>query len=371
MQSFQYSLAREPIRHYSIAGIAPDQTKYSGNMKRLFSLAIVVMLTAGLSQTENVRIGHVDFFGTLGIDVQQVRSKLNVLEGEVVSEDKISALRDRVNKAIELSIGHDPTDVSFVCCDDHQNVIVYVGLGGSNTAPIPMLNAPTGSTCLPMRALNLYDQTMDAVEQAVIKGNSGEDDSRGYSLSNDAGLRTKQLAMHEYALVHETALKRALQGCKKPEHRRAAAEILGYARRSEGQIAALARATEDVDADVRNNALRALWVLATASTEAAAEIPGQDFVQMLNSGNWHDRNKAGSLLASLTVSRPRQLLERLRTTALPSLIEMAQWENPGHAYSNRVLLGRIAGLDETQIQNLIATSRVNEIIIAARQQLGQ
>ncbi|HVH71736.1 MAG TPA: hypothetical protein VNB49_11580 [Candidatus Dormibacteraeota bacterium] len=134
-----------------------------------------------------------------------------------------------------------------------------------------------------------------------------------------------------------------------------------------GQIAALARATEDMDADVRNNALRALWILAMDSTEAAAEIPGQDFVQMLNSRNWHDRNKAGSLLTSITVSRPRQLLERLRTTALPSLIEMAQWENPGHAYSYRVLLGRIAGLDDAQIQNLIATSRMNEIIAAARQ----
>ena len=325
------------------------------------------MLAAGFSQTENIRIGRINFFGTLGINVQPVRSKLNALEGEEVSEDKISALRDRLNKAIELSIGHDPTDVSFVCCDDHQNLIVYVGLGGSNTTPIPMLNAPTGSTCLPMRALNLYEQTMDAVKEAVMKGNAGEDDSRGYSLSNDAGLRAKQLAMREYAVAHERTLKRVLQGCNKPEHRRAAAEILGYGRRSHSQIAALVRATEDVDADVRNNALRALWVLATASTEAAAEIPGQDFVQMLNSGNWHDRNKAGSLLTSLTASRPRLLLERLRTTALPSLIEMAQWENPGHAYSYRVLLGRIAGLDEAQIQNLIASSKVNEIIAAARQ----
>jgi hypothetical protein len=336
-------------------------------MKKSLSLAIVVMLAARFSQTETTRIAPIDFFGTLGINVQQVRSKLNALEGEEVSEDKISALRERVNKAIELSIGHDPTDVSFVCCDDHQNLIVYIGLGGSNTAPIPMLNAPTGSTCLPMRTLNLYDQTLDAVKEAVMKGNAGEDDSLGYSLSNDAALRSKQLAMHKYALAHERTLKRALQGCKQPEHRRAAAEILGYARRSEGQIAALVRATHDVDTDVRNNALRALWVLAMASTEAAAEIPGQDFVQMLNSGNWHDRNKAGSLLTALTVSRPRQLLERLRTTALPSLIEMAQWENPGHAYSYRVLLGRIAGLDEAQIQNLIASSKVNEIIAAARQ----
>jgi len=63
----------------------------------------------------------------------------------------------------------------------------------------------------------------------------------------------------------------------------------------------------------------------------------------------HDRNKAGLWLAALAVSRSPQLLERLRTNALPSLIEMARWGNPGHAYSYRVLLGRIAGLDETRI----------------------
>ena len=42
---------------------------------------------------------------------------------------------------------------------------------------------------------------------------------------------------------------------------------------------------------------------------------------------------------------------------------MARWENPGHAYAYRVLLGRIAGLDENQTQQLIEKGRV-EIIAA-------
>jgi hypothetical protein len=48
-----------------------------------------------------------------------------------------------------------------------------------------------------------------------------------------------------------------------------------------------------------------------ASTRTAAEISVEDFVEMLFSGNWHDRNKAGSWLAALAVSRSPKLLERL------------------------------------------------------------
>jgi len=72
---------------------------------------------------------------------------------------------------------------------------------------------------------------------------AGEDDSRGYALSNERTLRAKQLAMHAYALSHRPTLERALQTCGKPEHRRAAAEIHSYGKESEAQISDLVRAS--------------------------------------------------------------------------------------------------------------------------------
>jgi hypothetical protein len=52
------------------------------------------------------------------------------------------------------------------------------------------------------------------------------------------------------------------------------------------------------------------------------------------------------LLLALTGFRRPLLLDRLRTEALPSLIEMARWHDSSHAQAYRVLLDRIAGLDE-------------------------
>ena len=325
----------------------------------------LMALTIGLSQLQHVRIGTIEFFGTSGIDVQRVRSVLPVHEQDALSEDQMADVRNRLSKAIENAIGHAPTDVSLVCCNEQQNLMVYVGLGGKNTARISLLPPPKGSACLPEQALSVYDQAMDAVQQAAEKGDAGEDDSRGYSLAHNPTLRAKQLAMHAYAVTHLRIVELALRGCEKPEHRRAAAQILGYATQSETQIKDLVYASRDADDRVRNNSIRALWVLASSKRKIAARIPADRFIEMLNSGIWEDRNKAGQLLMVLTASRSPQLLAGLRMQALQSLIEMARWKDEGHAYAHRAMLGRIAGFDEAHIEQLIQSGKVEEIVAAA------
>jgi hypothetical protein len=56
-------------------------------------------------------------------------------------------------------------------------------------------------------------------------------------------------------------------------HRAIAAQTLGYGRQSNGQIDALVRASLDGDDEVRNDAVRALWVLAGAKPSLAKSIP--------------------------------------------------------------------------------------------------
>jgi len=330
----------------------------------ILSLTLLLALAAGSPQGQQARIGEIDFFGTDGIDVQKVRSMLPVKKGEEIPEDKSPGVRERINRAVERELGHPPTDVAFVCCDDQGSLMIYIGLGGRNTAFMTLLPAPNGTSCLAKNAVTLYNAAMDAVMPAIQKGNAVEDDSQGYALSNDPALRARQLAMRDYARAHGPSLERALQACAMPEHRRAAAEILGYGRKSATQIGALFRASHDSDEEVRNNAVRALWVLAMASPENASEIPAGSFIAMLNSGLWTDRNKAGQLLMALTRSRNPQLLDRLRRQALPSLVEMARWQDSSHAQAYRELLGRIAGFDEARIQQLISNGRVDEILAA-------
>ena len=336
----------------------------------ILHFTLLLALATGSTPSQQARIGEIDFFGTSGIDVEKVRSALPVGEGEEVSKDQTPDVRNRINQAVERAVGRPATDVALICCDDQGSLMIYIGLGGSNSATIPLLSAPKGSSCLPKQAVTLYDAATAALLPAIQKGNAGEDDSQGYSLSNDAALRAKQVAMHNYAVAHEQRLERTLQSCGKPEQRQAAAELLGYAHRSAAQIGALVHASRDSDEEVRNNAVRALGVLATASPKTASEIPADSFVAMLNSSLWTDRNKAGFLLMALTGSRPPQLLERLRTEALPSLIEMARWHDSSHARAYQELLGRIAGFDEARIEQLIASGRVDEIIAAARNKPG-
>jgi hypothetical protein len=44
---------------------------------------------------------------------------------------------------------------------------------------------------------------------------------------------------------------------------------------------------------------------------------------------------------------------------------MARWQNSGHADPYRYLLGKIAGLDEHRIHDLIASGQVDSLIAEA------
>jgi len=88
---------------------------------------------------------------------------------------------------------------------------------------------------------------------------------------------------------------------------------------------------------------------------------------MLNSGIWTDRNKGAYLLSILTVRRDARLLRLLRLRALVSIVEMARWRNPGHADSARLILGRVAGIDENLLQQLVAAHDLKRIIGALEQ----
>jgi len=78
--------------------------------------------------------------------------------------------------------------------------------------------------------------------------------------------------------------------------------MLGYGRQSRGQIDALVKANLDPDDAVRNNAVRALWVLAGAKPDLALNIPLEPFIRLLRSGDWSDL--AAQLRWSKSAPRP-------------------------------------------------------------------
>ena len=270
----------------------------------------------------------------------------------------------RVKKAIRKATGREVSDVAPVCCDNSGKVIVYIGLRAKPVGQTLYNPSPRGSARLPRAALRLHKDVEKTWLKAMEKGVSGEDDSQGYALSLDPETRTKQLALHAYVARHAPVVRRVVESARNVEQRQIAAEMLGYADRSSEQIAALIRASHDVDDGVRNNAIRALLVLARSSSEVSAIIPGECFVGLLNSGVWTDRNKSAELLSVLTAKRDPQLLTCLREQALTSLVEMAHWSDPGHADSSRLMLGRIAGIEEPTLIAMIERKEVEPIVNA-------
>lgn len=333
-------------------------------MKTLILIAILGAAAPAFSQDESFPIGAIDFYGRDGFNVDLIRAKLPLREGDQLSRVSKEIMIARIRKAIKRVTGRKPSDVAPVCCDDHSRLIFYIGLRGESSRQTLYNPSPHGSARLPRAALKVHEDAEEAWLNAMKKGVSGEDDSHGYALSLDPETRTKELALHTYAAPRSPMVRRVLATSRNVEHRQIAAQMLGYADRSPEQIDALIRASRDVDDGVRNNAIRALVVLARSSSEASSAIHGECFVDLLNSGLWTDRNKSAELLSVLTAQRDPQLLMCLGEEALKSLVEMARWSYGGHAYSARLVLGRIVGIEETTLVAMLAKQEFEPIINA-------
>jgi hypothetical protein len=332
----------------------------------LFACSLLfVAVAAAFEQDQPKRIGEIEFYGYGGMELESIRRALPLREGDELAStpEAIEAAMSRLKEIIEQATGHPPTDIQAVCCDERGDGMIYIGLQGKTSSSSAYNPAPKGRVRLPAKIVDLYEESLNDLVEAVTKG-AGEEHSSGYALSTDSTLRAKQLAMRAYAQKHERQLRRVLRLSSDELQRSAAAQILGYTRQSNEQLAALVQASRDADEIVRNNAIRALIVLASANPKVGARIPASKFIEMLSSGFWTDRNKASLLLGILTEGRDPKLLGQLRAQALAPLIEMARWRNPSHAYAARILLGRVAGIEEKRLQQLLHDNQVETIIKA-------
>jgi hypothetical protein len=348
----------------TIGTIGNRKSKMTLTRLLTFGLCLLLVIETR-AQSQNTRIGLIEFFGASGVETQKVKETLAVYEGQDVSFDQLPDLRLRVTQAVK-SIGYEPTDVAPVCCNSQGHVVVFVGLPGKNYRSFSYNPVPHGAATLPPEVVNLYQQAMDLLLESIQK-QGNENDSKGYALSTYPPLRAKQIAMHEYAIRNEAVIHRVLLKSGDAEQRAVAAELLGYANHSTQQIISLVRASRDSNGGVRNNAIRALAVLANSNERAVRSIPANNFVSMLNSGKWTDRNKGSFLLDILTRRRDPKLLFRIRQQALESLIEMARWQDPSHVDDARIILGRVAGIPEKQLGQLVAEHKVDVIIAALAQ----
>jgi hypothetical protein len=330
-------------------------------MKHCLLLIALLLVPCVTGQDKAVRIGEVEFFGYDGLDTDKIRGALPFHEGDRISREMWTEKQEQAQQVVKQATGKLPTEIAAFCCDDRGDLVVFVGLSGR---PARYLPAPKGTARLHSEVISLYGQFLSGLEEAVDKGADKEEHSKGYALSEYAPLRAIQLKMRAYAVDHEGLVRKVLEDSADEQQRIVASLLLGYMRPSKAQLAALVRASHDANGDVRNNATRALGVLLGSHQQLAKRIPPESFIEMLLSGTWTDMNKASLLISELTRGRDPKLLARLRQPeVLERLVEMARWRT-AHANIPRAILGRIAGIEETRLQHLLANGQADVIINA-------
>jgi hypothetical protein len=187
---------------------------------------------------------------------------------------------------------------------------------------------------------------------------------------NDPVTRAIQERFPAFAQRDLPLLRPALRESDDESHRALAAQVIAYAADKRAVVDDLAAAMRDPAPEVRNNAMRALALFAQYAREhpeSKLSVPSRPFINLLNSVDWTDRNKSSAALQQLTESRDPALLQELRDHALDSLVEMARWKSPGHAYMPFFVLGRVAGMTEEAIAAAWDRKDAESVIKAAEQ----
>jgi len=291
-------------------------------------------------------IGIIDFYGLRSVAEQQVREALQIKEG-----DSLSGEPKEARPRLEALPGVAQARVNLVCCEAGK-AILYVGIVEKGAPSVRFRPAPQGTAQLPQDVRRAGGDYQKAFMNAVLKGDAGEDDSQGHALTNDPATRAIQERFIAFAARDLKLLRDVLRHSSDAEQRALAAEVIAYAPDKQAVVNDLVFAMRDPAEAVRNNTMRALAVMAElgrGTSKPRIQIPARPFIEMLNSVEWTDRNKSSWALVKLTEGRDPAVLSELRRQALPSLAEMARWKSPGHAQASFILLGRVAGIPEEEI----------------------
>jgi HEAT repeats len=318
-------------------------------------------------------LGIIDFYGLRTVPEAQLLQTLPYHLGDTIPIDQFKSQKHVVEQKLASLPGVAGAYLTLVCCahdgTHDRKSILYVGIEEANTPCQKFQPAPAGSVRVTQDVLGAGRDFDVTFHKSILKGNFAEDDSQGHALDRDPDVRAIQLRFVVLADVHLANLKDVLHNSSDSEQRALAAQVLGYVKDKQAIVADLVAATRDPDSDVRNNATRALLVFAEFSPKPPVQkinIPPEPFIEMLNSCVWSDRNKSSGALAKLAEKRDPALLAEIRNQALPSLLEMASWKYLGHAWYSLMILGRIGGLSDDEIQKDLEQGNSASVVAAAQ-----
>jgi hypothetical protein len=335
----------------------------------LHSIALLSFLAAVQPPAEMPAIGVIEVYGARRLTEQQVLGALQLKVSDPFPDARAGR---EARRRVEAIPGVAQARVNGVCCD-RGKTIIFVGIQEVGQPALQFRVEPRGSMRLPDDIVKAGAAFEEAVARAVLSGHAEEDQSQGHSLSNDPATRAIQEQFIAFAARDLPRLRAVLREASDASQRALAAQVIAYTADKRAVIRDLVDGMRDLSDGVRNNAVRALALIAMLGLKNLAlglVVPATPFVDLLNSIEWTDRNKSSLALEALTEGRDPALMAELRARALPSLIEMARWKSEGHAASAFLVLGRLAGLQDDAVTAAFARGD-RESVIEAAAKLGK
>ncbi len=333
-------------------------------MRFIFGALLLVARAGGQAP----EIGLIEIYGLRQVPAAKVRQALGVTVGDPLPRSKADT-----EEAIEKVPGVVRARLEAACCEEGK-ALLYVGIEERGAARFEFRDPPKEPLLLPEEIHDTYVRFLTALGEAVRAGDTEEDLTQGHSLMRNAACRAPQERFVEFAAAHFDRIRDVVRNSFDEEHRAIAAYVIGYAPDKKAVVEDLLYAVRDPDETVRNNAMRALAaieVYAKRNRQLGIRIRPTWLIEMLNSLVWTDRTTAAVNLVNLTEEREEEVLSQIRERALASLIEMAQWKHLAHALPAFILLGRVAGMKEEEIQKAWETGAREAVIARGRQLAGK
>jgi hypothetical protein len=316
----------------------------------IFGLLICTNLAA-----QTVKIGTINVYGNRNISTDTILQRAEIAADDSISHTKL--MYGTIENSILGIPGITQARTALVCCDKNGNYHLFIGVSENDSNMLFYRAAPTLRIKLPDKYTNAYAQFSDRLSDAIQRGEADETWSQGHSLIHYSPARKIQERYMIWADENFADLRKVLRSSAYETERATATQIIAYHFDKSEVVPELIYAVSDESDEVRNNAIKALTVLAHYASEHPGKkinIPYTPFVRLINSVVWSDRNKGLSVLLQLTRSRNQEMLNRLKETSLPALKEMAVWKSEPHALPAFVILARIAGIPEEKINSHVS-----------------
>ena len=311
------------------------------------------LLAAGSLAAQVPGVREINLYGLRGVTPEAVRRASRLQSGEPLPPSKID-----MEERIAAVPGVRSARVEAVCCQG-KDVTAFIGIEEQTGPHLVFHRIPAGLAALPPELIASYQQFLSVLRQraSVEKGESQS--------PRDPALGEIEEKFTTFATEHLAELRAALRDDPDDAERAVAAIVIGYVPDKTAIIDDLVYAAHDPNESVRSNAIRSLQAVAIVGAGDPAQgirIEPGAMIDLMHSIVLSDRLETVDLFITLTDVRNEEALAMLRVRALRTLIEMARWESLRYALRPFMLVGRVAGVPEQEIQQRWSNGEREQVI---------